>query len=1725
MKIFKKIKMRGDKVVSSFAIFSMIVNVVSPFAAMYPVRAFAEDVATPVSETSVETQAPSEEPVKVEEPSQPEQEVASTPEATSEDPVDAQTPEEPTNTEPTVTPTEPTITPTEPEITTETSSDNQPGDILPDGVSDYRPVADVNSTETQQTEVSIDPASLPLDTAPTVSVDISTSEPAVDETSGTEPAVVAEIPTTEPVKEYEVLTDGAEIKDSVEADWKVNGDKAETKEIVKIGVRYIFPLDKDVTVTFTKLPNSDSDRSTLKIEKVRASDINLPTGVIVDGEYGYDITTGMKNESFEYDLTLPKTGELNTEVIYIEKSIEDLTKSDVNKDEIKTVEDSMVKQGDGKTTVSGLDHFTPFFNILKDEPKVTTDKGSYKPGDEAVISGKGFPSETDIELRITDPNNLSISVNLKTDNKGDFDYKYIVTGLKGEYLVEVLLGGVAVAQTTFKDPGNPSADLDQYANDTPVGWVNGNLGASKATYFEGDSVPYRLRFSNLSLGTHNVTIEWDTTKSSKHALDYITSYDRSVPSADPCVDVTGCNKSVFDAFNIPADSQVTGAGITPIPGDFKLFGGSVTSVSTYSYADGTGFTGDKSARITITFTASVANPVLAWGGHIADRSDWGANDSAISIPGSPYHTRLISLDGGGGNQDRSLSAEAVIFPASITIIKDATPNGSTSFSFTASPSPLTNFSLVDDGTSANTKLFSDILDFQTYTVTENTPTGWSLGTVVCSVDIDNGGSQTVSGATATINLKEGENVICTYPNTQQNGTLIVKKVVINDNGGTKTASDFGFEVNGGSTIAFETDGQNDLTVSTGTYTIVEPSVSGYTTSYDNCANVFVPAGGSATCTITNDDQAATLTVIKHVINDNGGTKVAGDFTITVTGISPSPASFAGVESPGTTVSISAGPYSVNEGAVSGYSKSLSTDCSGTIANGQSKTCTITNDDIAPTLTIVKKVINDNGGNETVSAFGITVDGSTPAFDGGVTVGDTTIYTAVVPDALANHPYLLSENDIKGYTEGNWDCVNNSALTDDLDGELFGVAFLGISSTTYTETLSEGQNVTCTIINDDIAPTLNVVKRVINDNGGTAVVGDFGIVVNGSALSFDQGIPSGSSVTYSAIVTGALANTSYIPSENALKGYQEGTWVCLDDDTQNVISIPVTLDEGQSVTCKIINDDLANGQLFIEKINDKWPNVQHIGDVVTYTITVRAVGGPLHDVVVTDLPPAGFSYVQGSWTPKTIPEPTYSSPGEWDIGDMTDGQEIVLTYQTEIQSGVTPGIYPDLAWADGVNLSGDSVYATSESNNCATSGCDDGIVSENFVGTKVSLEVIPEIKETAEVKVKHEEKGEVLGASTELPATGISPAWINAVLSIAFLGGLLMLIGGMGTMLRKETIKKTSTRRNGKIKKVLVMFAVIAGMGMLFTARSYAQETAVINPLVVRIEEPDSPTSKSFNLSFVVLDIEQRDPITSKCYKKFQTDSNFTQFGSDVVISNSEGGNSHNCAVDSGVLNKVGTYEFQVKAYAGDDQSDSDIVTVKFDNTSPDRPKYIEKDKKSSCKYEVSLRTADDGQTSYVWIYRDFSRDMDLNMGNRIKTKNLGPDEKYTFTDELYGGDCGHTPYYAVIAFNAIGNHSEPRAETVVKTVTVTTTETKETAGAIEVLGGANLPSGTEGGTGGQIPSGSEAGGEGGAVLGETVTNAGLWGSVLNVLRSPWFWLIILVVGFIIVRVFKKKNKK
>lgn len=362
------------------------------------------------------------------------------------------------------------------------------------------------------------------------------------------------------------------------------------------------------------------------------------------------------------------------------------------------------------------------------------------------------------------------------------------------------------------------------------------------------------------------------------------------------------------------------------------------------------------------------------------------------------------------------------------------------------------------------------------------------------------------------------------------------KHVINNNGGTATAPSFTMSVTGSSpspaTFAGAESPGTNIALNAGSYNVTESGPSGYTDTYSPDCSSTISAGETKTCTVTNDDQAARLIVIKHVVNDNGGTLNAGNFTMHISGTAGS-ATFAGVEDPGVNTQVNAGTFNVTEDAVTGYTSSTSGDCSGTIGNGETKTCTITNDDVAPTLTLVKHVTNNSGGNAAVADFPLFIDGN-PATSG------------VAYPVTANAVHTATENNLSGYTPSSWsgDCAAGGTIT-----------------------LLPGENKTCHITNDDVTASITLIKNVINDDGGNAGVNDFGLTIGAT------GVTSGQTLT-------VQANTSYALNEAGLAGYN---FVSMTGDAKcpQALGGSVSLNEGEDITCTITNDDQA-GNITIVK---------------------------------------------------------------------------------------------------------------------------------------------------------------------------------------------------------------------------------------------------------------------------------------------------------------------------------------------------------------------------------------------------------------------------------------------------------------------------------------------------------------------------------------------------------------
>jgi hypothetical protein len=177
-------------------------------------------------------------------------------------------------------------------------------------------------------------------------------------------------------------------------------------------------------------------------------------------------------------------------------------------------------------------------------------------------------------------------------------------------------------------------------------------------------------------------------------------------------------------------------------------------------------------------------------------------------------------------------------PGSITIVKN-TVGGDATFEFDGD---LGEFEITTSGGTGN-ETFTELTP-GTYAVSEIVPSNWDLSSATCSDGSD----------PEAIDLDEEESVTCTFTNTKQVGTLIVVKNLVNDDEGTAVASDFSFQVNGDEPIAFDEDGENELEVPIGIYTVTEVEAEGYTTTYENCDEVEVGPGATVICTITNNDE-------------------------------------------------------------------------------------------------------------------------------------------------------------------------------------------------------------------------------------------------------------------------------------------------------------------------------------------------------------------------------------------------------------------------------------------------------------------------------------------------------------------------------------------------------------------------------------------------------------------------------------------------------------------------------------------------------------------------------------------------------------------------------------------------------------------------------------------------------------------------------------------------------
>jgi len=500
--------------------------------------------------------------------------------------------------------------------------------------------------------------------------------------------------------------------------------------------------------------------------------------------------------------------------------------------------------------------------------------------------------------------------------------------------------------------------------------------------------------------------------------------------------------------------------------------------------------------------------------------------------------------------------------------------------------------------------------------------------------------------------------------------------------------------------------------------------------------------------------------------------------------------------------------------------------------------------------------------------------------------------------------------------------------------------------------------------------------------------------------------------------------------------------------------PVEVNAGDSIVCMIGNQHIP-AELTLSKYNTTWPNNTSAGSDVEYHLVLTVTENSVHDLFVTDLPPAGFKYNPGSWkcyrngSQFACPEPTYASPGDWLLGDAEKGDEFELVYTASIDSSQKPGLYKDLAWGygcqttegEGCNIeSPDAILADAVDSGTDDPGTFDGV--ENFVGTKVLLAKndadSPGVDIKKEEKKEVNESGDVLGASTGLPGTGSPNIWIIISILMTMMGLVCMGIGLM-------------KKRSFAFAKHMIAVAVIISVLFSFGARTTAANG--IDYLTIRLEQPKSPTRvNDFSLGFVTMDLKIQ-PITVRCFMK-KPSTGYSQIGGDLAIA--AGGNSGLCPLTSSMINEKGTYQFYATAHTASDNATSETITVDYNTDGPGTPTNYSKEEVSDCEYKISWRTADDGgKTTRVEIYRSESNtSFSADAGSRRTTIYMGSNQNGTYNDVV--GDCAKTYYYVLRAFDSADNGSGLVGDSVT-IVTTTTTTTTTTTGSGGTTGGGAIP--------------------------------------------------------------------
>jgi uncharacterized repeat protein (TIGR01451 family) len=1070
-------------------------------------------------------------------------------------------------------------------------------------------------------------------------------------------------------------------------------------------------------------------------------------------------------------------------------------------------------------------------------PSVSTDKADYAPTETVVISGNDYPIYSDLAIRITWPDGvirssageIDATDTILTDEIGSFIALYDLRGegQEGEYLVEILMGTAVLATTTFTD--GPVAiwttdvscggvNLNDYVNKTDV-FLNGGPTGGGGGLPDGEYYIQVTQTNGLVLGTSGTTTVTVSggTFASCYDLFTLTSFGNSVngvykvwasmnpgfpnsesktdnfkvgdedPGPDPDIPYYNGLNACPPGF-VKGDQAVVSRTISSTDADGETFslviGGKYLfeASGTFIPTGAAGYLSDAGYTLingVVSPLYGINAPPPGYGAHallgnlgngvgIVDWGDYNPNHSyakyyepTISdiqfVIGDRYGTWFnTEYDEQVGMSDNNGSLNLDVYecePETGTIIvhkvtnpgEDQTEFGVTLFNVTGA------IGIEETLTTSSPVIFE--VEPGIYWVNETTVAG---------------GWNETRNSCRGLGVRRGQTIECWIVNTKL-GSISVDKVT--DPEDSEQEFEFTLSREDRSVSVLLADGDDPHTfpnLPLGTYLLSEAGVQGWDLTSALCTNGeqrFDPRdgfellpGGHIRCVFENTLKRGSIYGYKYEDGD-GSLQTTGDWTPVEDWVMElweklggNPFTFTGQTD--TTdlnglyffTNLLPGVYGVKEQMQPGWTNLTNTKRGPiNLEPGEREgEYNFVNARLSDVHGYKWNDRNGNGqkdeGEELLGGWSIGIF----KYDGGG--GWDTVGSMVTEESGGHHGWYWFEDLLPGTYKICERLKPDWTQTYPMGGRIPGCHLLTLPDNNPNGFDVQENRVDGPLYNfgNYEKGSITVIKNVDIDGDGNVDI--FGTnrwtwTINGRG-EFRTGD------------THELPAGTYLIAENQVPGYYVTGLDCGGKKPLRPSeSTKVLLDPGEHITCTLTNTREVF-DISIDKSNDKSGGAA-ANDTVTYTLVTTNNGNqPIYDVIVTDALPGGFSYVAGSAeVDGALQEPTQSGGLlSWNVGTLGLEDPITIIYQATIASDIDQGVYTNLATCKGVGER-EQIEQAFEWCNIADSSVPIGI---NFTYSDGL-------------------RGEVLGAATELPATGNDTKVLIMLLTVLALGASLKVV--------------------------------------------------------------------------------------------------------------------------------------------------------------------------------------------------------------------------------------------------------------------------------------------------------------------------------------------------------------